>query len=135
MSLSLCILLQNLTDILEENTTSVSSEQGLFCNVTKFYHSTVHGVRSSILHSHLKLHRNFLNWEKKSEKNVQSIMYFWSTSLSNSPTPLPSFVGYSNRMKLSVFFTYPYKMNPKYTCLLSHPLDQPPYILVATQPV
>jgi hypothetical protein len=79
-----------------------------------FYHSTVRGVRSSILHSHLKFHRNFLNWGGGgSEKNVQSTMYFWSNSLSNAPTPLTNFVGYSNRLKPSVFFYLSFKNEPQ----------------------
>ena len=74
---------------------------------------------------------------EESEKIVQSPMYSWSNSLTNSPTPLPSFVGYSYMLKPRVFFFFnnPSTMNPKYTFLLSHPLDQSPYILVSTQPV
>lgn len=81
----------------------------------------IHGVISSILHSHLNFHRNFLNLGGGVKRLYNLLCILGAILFQTHPLLFPvlwvTVIGWNPRC----FYTYPSKMNPKYTFLLSHP--------------
>ena len=107
MSCAIChyhhVFCNRLTAVFEENATSLFRIGPLL--QSHEISTIINGVISSIVHSHLKFHRNFLNLGGGVKRMYNLLCILGANLLQTHPTPLPSFVGYNYRLKPSVFFS------------------------------